>query len=102
MSENNDSKTEENQQQQQQPQFQKNWITLNVGGTLFTSTKQTLTINKDTILYKMFADERWQSGLAKDEKGSILIDRFVWKKKKKIFNILLFFMFVFWSHSFMF
>ncbi|XP_013386138.1 BTB/POZ domain-containing protein KCTD9 [Lingula anatina] len=54
-----------------------NWITLNVGGRLFTTTRSTLTGKEtDSMLARMFADEgasSWQSSV--DEHGAYLIDR---------------------------
>jgi len=48
------------------------WVTLNVGGRLFATTRSTLTKDKDSMLAKMFG-EHWSS--TTDASGSYLIDR---------------------------
>ena len=48
------------------------WVTLNVGGRTFSTTRSTLTKDKESMLAKMFG-EGWNS--AKDSNGSYLIDR---------------------------
>jgi len=48
------------------------WVTLNVGGRLFATTRSTLTKDKDSMLAKMFG-EHWSS--TTDANGSYLIDR---------------------------
>ena len=50
------------------------WITLNVGGTKFTTTRAVLTSEPDSMLAKMFEHEgAWQPG-KKDKDGAYLID----------------------------
>ena len=53
------------------------WLTLNVGGKLFTTTRSTLTQqDPDSMLARMFSGEKcapWQSSV--DEAGAYLIDR---------------------------
>jgi len=50
------------------------WITLNVGGKLFTTTRNTLTRYPDTMLARMFSiSETWKSAV--DANGAYLIDR---------------------------
>eukprot|EP01133_Synstelium_polycarpum_P011992 gene11992-14008_t len=48
------------------------WVTLNVGGRMFSTTRSTLLKDKDSMLAKMFG-ESWDS--TKDSNGSYLIDR---------------------------
>jgi hypothetical protein len=48
------------------------WVSLNVGGRTFSTTRSTLTKDKDSMLAKMFGDN-WQS--TTDAAGSYLIDR---------------------------
>ena len=63
----------------------KGWITLNVGGKLMTTTRSTLTKDKDSVLYKMFyipEEECMNSNNpfwnpeqgARDENGAYLLD----------------------------
>ncbi|XP_052772621.1 BTB/POZ domain-containing protein KCTD9-like [Mya arenaria] len=56
---------------------QDKWVTLNVGGMLFSTTRSTLTQNDpDSMLARMFTDNSdsgWNSSV--DENGSYLIDR---------------------------
>ncbi|XP_033756083.1 BTB/POZ domain-containing protein KCTD9-like isoform X1 [Pecten maximus] len=53
------------------------WVTLNVGGKIFTTTRSTLTQQDSTsMLARMFGDEKtvtWHSSV--DESGAYLIDR---------------------------
>ncbi|XP_057305648.1 BTB/POZ domain-containing protein KCTD9-like [Hydractinia symbiolongicarpus] len=50
------------------------WITLNVGGKCFTTTRKTLTKYPETMLCRLFCDtENWRSAV--DRHGSYLIDR---------------------------
>ena len=50
------------------------WITLNVGGKLFTTTRTTLTTkDPNSMLARMFSDDLWHNTL--DSSGAILIDR---------------------------
>lgn len=53
------------------------WVTLNVGGKLFTTTRSTLTTQEpDSMLARMFADEGDSSWLSSvDSNGAYLIDR---------------------------
>ncbi|KAN0029418.1 hypothetical protein ACTA71_007545 [Dictyostelium dimigraforme] len=48
------------------------WISLNVGGRIFSTTRSTIIRDKDSMLAKMFS-ENWDS--AKDINGAYLIDR---------------------------
>lgn len=48
------------------------WVTLNVGGRTFSTTRSTLTKDKDSMLAKMFGED-WNS--ATDVHGAYLIDR---------------------------
>lgn len=48
------------------------WITLNVGGTRFSTTRSTLQRDPQSMLAKMFSEE-WDS--ARDSTGAFLIDR---------------------------
>ncbi|KAN0027804.1 hypothetical protein ACTFIV_009628 [Dictyostelium citrinum] len=48
------------------------WISLNVGGRIFSTTRSTIIRDKDSMLAKMFS-ESWDS--AKDINGAYLIDR---------------------------
>jgi hypothetical protein len=48
------------------------WIKLNVGGRLFTTTRSTLTKYPYSMLGRMFDDTRWASAI--DQDGSYLID----------------------------
>lgn len=50
----------------------KDWVTLNVGGKVFSTTRSTLTTDKNSMLSKMFNNE-W--GSKRDLDGSYLIDR---------------------------
>ena len=50
------------------------WITLNVGGTKFTTTRSTLTSDPDSMLAKMFEHEGAMEPAAKDNDGAYLID----------------------------
>ncbi|CAH1784254.1 unnamed protein product [Owenia fusiformis] len=54
-----------------------NWVTLNVGGKHFTTTRSTLTSKEPTsMLARMFANEGGNSwGSSVDSKGAYLIDR---------------------------
>lgn len=50
------------------------WLTLNVGGKHFTTTRNTLVRYPDSMLGRMFSDsETWRSAM--DKNGSYLIDR---------------------------
>uniref|UniRef100_A0A914VP50 BTB domain-containing protein n=1 Tax=Plectus sambesii TaxID=2011161 RepID=A0A914VP50_9BILA len=54
------------------------WIRLNVGGTIFLTTRTTLMGEKDSMLYRMFCSNEndghtWNS--AKDSTGAVMIDR---------------------------
>ncbi|XP_050304714.1 BTB/POZ domain-containing protein KCTD9 [Anthonomus grandis grandis] len=53
------------------------WITLNVGGKYFTTSKRTLTSNEpDSMLARMFSDEHnLLSPSSQDKNGAYLIDR---------------------------
>ncbi|KAF2074673.1 hypothetical protein CYY_004023 [Polysphondylium violaceum] len=53
-------------------QLHTDWISLNVGGRVFTTTRSTISRDKDSMLAKMFS-ENWDS--AKDINGAYLIDR---------------------------
>ncbi len=48
------------------------WVTLNVGGKLFSTTRNTLTRDPASMLAKMFGSD-WES--QRDETGAYLIDR---------------------------
>eukprot|EP00756_Hemistasia_phaeocysticola_P057783 Hpha_TRINITY_DN34394_c0_g1::TRINITY_DN34394_c0_g1_i1::g.109603::m.109603 len=49
------------------------WVTLNVGGKLFHTFKETLLMDKQSILYRMLApDSPWEPMI--DENGAIVID----------------------------
>jgi len=48
------------------------WVTLNVGGRIFSTTRSTLTKDRDSMLASMFGDS-WNS--ATDASGSYMIDR---------------------------
>ena len=50
------------------------WITLNVGGTKFTTTIATLTSDPDSMLAKMFQHEGAIQPAAQDSDGAYLID----------------------------
>jgi uncharacterized protein YjbI with pentapeptide repeats len=52
------------------------WISLNVGGKIFVTTKQTLCIDKESMLARMFsAEENGLSAGRKDPNNNYLIDR---------------------------
>jgi len=54
--------------------FPGDWISLNVGGRLFVTTRTTLTVDQDSMLARMFNDTlQWSS--ARDHTGAYLIDR---------------------------
>eukprot|EP00906_Rhabdomonas_costata_P025663 RCo036660 len=49
------------------------WVTLNVGGKLFKTTRQTLCNDTESVLYRMFSkDSGWS--LEVDENGHVLLD----------------------------
>ena len=48
------------------------WVTINVGGKLFSTTRSTLTRDPTSMLAKMFGND-WES--QRDETGAYLIDR---------------------------
>ena len=50
------------------------WITLNVGGTKFTTRRSTLTSDPNSILAKMFGHEGTMERPDKDQDGAYLID----------------------------
>eukprot|EP01113_Clastostelium_recurvatum_P032455 TRINITY_DN4175_c0_g1_i4.p1 TRINITY_DN4175_c0_g1~~TRINITY_DN4175_c0_g1_i4.p1 ORF type:complete len:426 (-),score=112.81 TRINITY_DN4175_c0_g1_i4:34-1311(-) len=50
----------------------RDWVTLNVGGRIFSTTRSTLTRHSDSMLATMFG-EHWNS--SRDAAGSYLIDR---------------------------
>jgi hypothetical protein len=50
-----------------------NWVTLNVGGTTFTTSRSTLCADRDSLLFRMFSDQA-VCPLDADEAGSVLID----------------------------
>ena len=50
------------------------WITLNVGGTKFTTTRSVLTSDPDSMLARMFEHEGSMEPAAKDKDGAYLID----------------------------
>ena len=52
----------------------KEWLSLNVGGKRFVTTKSTLTRESNSLLAKMFSGEWNTSKLAKDKEGSFLLD----------------------------
>jgi alpha-tubulin suppressor-like RCC1 family protein len=50
-----------------------NWVSLNVGGKLFTTTRATLCADQDSQLYAMFReDSQWH--IDRDENGRVLVD----------------------------
>ena len=51
------------------------WVTLNVGGTKFTTTRATLTSEPDSMFARMFQHERSMQPAAQDKEGAYLIDR---------------------------
>ena len=51
------------------------WVTLNVGGTKFTTTRATLTSDPDSMLARMFQHEGAMQPAAQDLDGAYLIDR---------------------------
>lgn len=51
----------------------KNWVTLNVGGTLFTTSLSTIRTDPDSLLARMF-DESNEFPIDRDEQGNVLID----------------------------
>ncbi|XP_070539871.1 BTB/POZ domain-containing protein KCTD9-like [Ptychodera flava] len=54
----------------------KQWVTLNVGGKCFTTTRNTLTCrDSDSMLARMFGDRDFQWSSAVDNSGAYLIDR---------------------------
>jgi len=57
---------------QQSSSYKKDWVRLNVGGTLIMTTKSTLSKDRRSLLYKISQDE---SDLEKDESGAFIIDR---------------------------
>ena len=50
------------------------WVTLNVGGTKFSTTRSVLTSDPDSMLAKMFEHEGAMQPAAKDKDGAYLID----------------------------
>jgi hypothetical protein len=50
-------------------------IRLNVGGTLFTTTRFTLTKYPDSMLAKMFDPDLGMDAAKKDDTGAFFIDR---------------------------
>merc|ERR1711971_1223265 len=50
------------------------WVRLNVGGTVFLTTKSTLTKFPETMLHRLCQDNN-ELGSDKDESGAIIIDR---------------------------
>eukprot|EP00117_Sycon_ciliatum_P029942 scpid82061/ scgid5315/ BTB/POZ domain-containing protein KCTD9 len=58
--------------------FRDEWISLNVGGERFVTTRTTLTKDADSMLGRMFStsiENDWSWGSAIDSSGSYLIDR---------------------------
>lgn len=52
------------------------WVTLNVGGKLFTTTKRTLTMTEPTsMLARMFCEDDFLTPSNQDKNGAYLIDR---------------------------
>jgi len=49
------------------------WVTLNVGGRLFSTTRSTLCQEAESMLARMFDDHTWRSH--RDKQGAFLIDR---------------------------
>ena len=49
------------------------WVTLNVGGTSFTTSRSTLCADRDSLLFRMFSDQA-MFPLDVDENGHVLID----------------------------
>jgi len=49
------------------------WIKLNVGGSIFQTTRTTLSMDENSVLAKMFGDSGWRS--ATDSEGAYLLDR---------------------------
>merc|ERR1712156_1317397 len=54
--------------------LRKEWVRLNVGGTLFMTTKTTLCKDPKSFLFRICQDET-DLGSEKDESGALLIDR---------------------------
>jgi hypothetical protein len=57
-----------------QPQQQDDVITLNVGGTLFSTTRSTLMRDSECMLARMFSKQQ-QMSLTRDSAGNVFIDR---------------------------
>lgn len=55
------------------PQRISNWVTLNVGGTIFSTTRATLLQDRGSLLYAMFRPDSAYD-LDMDEKGHVLLD----------------------------
>lgn len=53
-----------------------NWVTLNVGGKVFTTTKRTLTMTESSsMLARMFSEDSFLTPSNQDNNGAFLIDR---------------------------
>ena len=49
------------------------WVSLNVGGSIFKTTKSTLSKDRESFLFRLISEDSLVS--AKDETGAYLIDR---------------------------
>ena len=52
----------------------KDWVSLNVGGKVFITTRTTLTKDKNSMLCKMFSGEWNEKKMARDKNGAFLLD----------------------------
>jgi len=57
---------------QQSSSYKKDWLRLNIGGTIIMTTKSTLSKDPRSLLYRISQDE---ADLRKDESGAFIIDR---------------------------
>src|SRR5690554_1332976 len=67
------SKLEEEKKAMQKVVSPQEIITLNVGGTIFSTTREALCQVKDSLLASMFSG-RWEESLTRDEEGKVFFD----------------------------